>query len=251
MPPSPSRVAVVIATRNRGPELLGTLTRLLALSERPRIVVVDNGSTDGTAELVRARHPDVQVVCQEMADRPPAARRRPARPAAARVHRLRSGRPPGRVPGGRRVRRPARGRRRGGAARPRPGRPRLGPGLCRRGGRPPPSLPEPRPLGPPPCPGAQRLVVGLAPPPAGWCGQTDRPPGRPRHPPTGNLIGPAPSHPRPALGPARAPPGLPRAGSRPAHPRRLNSLSKRTRSGDTPARPSSCGHIVGSGSTPT
>jgi GT2 family glycosyltransferase len=62
MPPSPSRVAVVIATRNRGPELLGTLTRLLALSERPRIVVVDNGSTDGTAELVRARHPDVQVV---------------------------------------------------------------------------------------------------------------------------------------------------------------------------------------------
>jgi hypothetical protein len=70
MPPSPSRVAVVIATRNRGPELLGTLTRLLALSERPRIVVVDNGSTDGTAELVRARHPDVQVVCQEMADSP-------------------------------------------------------------------------------------------------------------------------------------------------------------------------------------
>jgi GT2 family glycosyltransferase len=32
--------------------------------------VVDNGSTDGTAELVRARHPDVQVVCQEMADSP-------------------------------------------------------------------------------------------------------------------------------------------------------------------------------------
>jgi GT2 family glycosyltransferase len=62
MPPSPSRVAVVIATRNRGPELLGTLTRLRALSERPRIVVVDNGSTDGTAELVRAHHPDVQVV---------------------------------------------------------------------------------------------------------------------------------------------------------------------------------------------
>jgi GT2 family glycosyltransferase len=62
MPPSPSRVAVVIATRNRGPELLGTLTRLLALSEQPPIVVVDNGSTDGTAELVRAHHPDVQVV---------------------------------------------------------------------------------------------------------------------------------------------------------------------------------------------
>jgi GT2 family glycosyltransferase len=62
MPASPDRVAVVIATRNRGTELVGTLTRLLALHEQPPIVVVDNGSTDGTAELVRAHHPGVQVV---------------------------------------------------------------------------------------------------------------------------------------------------------------------------------------------
>jgi GT2 family glycosyltransferase len=62
MPASPARVAVVIATRNRGPELLGTLTRLRTLQEQPPIVVVDNGSTDGTAELVRASHPGVQVV---------------------------------------------------------------------------------------------------------------------------------------------------------------------------------------------
>jgi GT2 family glycosyltransferase len=62
MPASPNRVAVVIATRNRGTELVGTLTRLLGLDEQPPIVVVDNGSTDGTAELVRAQHPGVRVV---------------------------------------------------------------------------------------------------------------------------------------------------------------------------------------------
>ena len=62
MSASPARVAVIIATRNRGPELLGTLTRLRALDEQPPIVVVDNGSTDGTAELVRTRCPGVQVV---------------------------------------------------------------------------------------------------------------------------------------------------------------------------------------------
>jgi GT2 family glycosyltransferase len=59
---SPAPVSVVIATRNRANELLGTLARLRALPERPSIVVVDNGSTDGTAELVRANHPDVRVV---------------------------------------------------------------------------------------------------------------------------------------------------------------------------------------------
>jgi GT2 family glycosyltransferase len=62
MSASPARVAVVIATRNRGPELLGTLTRLRTLHEQPRIVVVDNGSTDGTSELVRTHHPGVQVI---------------------------------------------------------------------------------------------------------------------------------------------------------------------------------------------
>jgi GT2 family glycosyltransferase len=62
MPASPAPVAVIIATRNRGTELLGTLARLCALHEQPPIVVVDNGSTDGTCELVRANYPGVQVV---------------------------------------------------------------------------------------------------------------------------------------------------------------------------------------------
>jgi GT2 family glycosyltransferase len=59
---APAPVAVVIATRNRGTELLGTLARLGALHEQPPIVVVDNGSSDGTCELVRAHHPGVRVV---------------------------------------------------------------------------------------------------------------------------------------------------------------------------------------------
>ncbi|MFL6252615.1 MAG: glycosyltransferase family 2 protein [Actinomycetes bacterium] len=62
MPASPAPVAVVIATRNRGTDLRGTLTRRRALRAQPPIVVVDNGSTDGTAELVRANYPGVQVV---------------------------------------------------------------------------------------------------------------------------------------------------------------------------------------------
>ena len=57
-----SRVSVVIATRNRAAELLTTLDRLRALPERPRVVVVDNASTDGTSGQVRARFADVELI---------------------------------------------------------------------------------------------------------------------------------------------------------------------------------------------
>ena len=46
-------VTVVIATRDRRRELLHTLQRLRALPERPPIIVVDNGSRDGTPDVVR------------------------------------------------------------------------------------------------------------------------------------------------------------------------------------------------------
>jgi GT2 family glycosyltransferase len=46
-------VTVVIATRNRRQELLRTLRYLHELIPLPPVVVVDNGSTDGTAQAVR------------------------------------------------------------------------------------------------------------------------------------------------------------------------------------------------------
>jgi glycosyltransferase involved in cell wall biosynthesis len=55
-------VTAVIATRNRRPELCATLDRLSALPERPGIIVVDNGSRDGTAEEVRRSFPHVELV---------------------------------------------------------------------------------------------------------------------------------------------------------------------------------------------
>lgn len=53
---------VVIATRNRAQSLCTTLERLSSLPERPHIVIVDNGSTDGTPEMVTDRFPQVTVI---------------------------------------------------------------------------------------------------------------------------------------------------------------------------------------------
>lgn len=54
-------VTVVIATRNRRPELLRTLGRLHRLPERPPVVVVDNASADGSAAAVRDHFPAVAL----------------------------------------------------------------------------------------------------------------------------------------------------------------------------------------------
>ena len=56
------RVGVVVITWQRRAEALAAVGRLCALPERPPVVLVDNGSTDGTAAAVRARFPDVDVV---------------------------------------------------------------------------------------------------------------------------------------------------------------------------------------------
>ncbi|MFL6138902.1 MAG: glycosyltransferase family 2 protein [Frankiaceae bacterium] len=58
----PARVSVVIATRDRRDGVLTTVGRLRALPERPPVIVVDNASSDGTADAARAAHADATVL---------------------------------------------------------------------------------------------------------------------------------------------------------------------------------------------
>jgi len=53
---------VVVITRNRRDRVLTTLDRLTELPEHPQIVLVDNGSHDGTARAVARRHPRIRVL---------------------------------------------------------------------------------------------------------------------------------------------------------------------------------------------
>jgi GT2 family glycosyltransferase len=56
------RIGVVVITHQRRSEALEAVARLTALPEQPPIVLVDNGSTDGTADAVRERFPQVEVL---------------------------------------------------------------------------------------------------------------------------------------------------------------------------------------------
>ena len=57
-----ARAGVVVITHDRRDELDRTLRRLRALPEAPHVVVVDNGSTDGTADAVRRDHPWAELI---------------------------------------------------------------------------------------------------------------------------------------------------------------------------------------------
>jgi GT2 family glycosyltransferase len=83
MSPAPDpRTAVVVASRNRRAQLLETIPRHLALPERPRVVLVDNASTDGSADAIAAAHPEVEVLRLER-NRGAGARNAGARAVAA------------------------------------------------------------------------------------------------------------------------------------------------------------------------
>jgi GT2 family glycosyltransferase len=57
-----TRVTVVLITRDRRPELARTLGHLAALPEQPGLIVVDNGSGDGSAAYVRYRYPGATLI---------------------------------------------------------------------------------------------------------------------------------------------------------------------------------------------
>ena len=59
---SDDRVSIVMITRDRRREADATLTTLEQLPEHPPLIIVDNGSTDGTAGMVRADHPDATLI---------------------------------------------------------------------------------------------------------------------------------------------------------------------------------------------
>jgi GT2 family glycosyltransferase len=59
---TPSRVTVVIITRDRKAELLRTLAHMTALPDRAPVVVVDNGSRDYSADAVAERFGQVTLL---------------------------------------------------------------------------------------------------------------------------------------------------------------------------------------------
>ena len=58
-------VTVVVLTHNRVTEVMKTVQRLLSLPEHPPIIVVDNGSTDGTAETLAGRFHGIRIIALE------------------------------------------------------------------------------------------------------------------------------------------------------------------------------------------
>jgi glycosyltransferase involved in cell wall biosynthesis len=76
------RVSVVVAARDATATLAETLASIRAQTYRDcEVVLVDDGSTDGTAELARALLPEVRVVRHEVATGPAGARNHGAREA--------------------------------------------------------------------------------------------------------------------------------------------------------------------------
>ena len=55
------RATVVITTKNRKNDLMVAVKSALNQTAAPEVLVVDDGSTDGTADLIRSEFPTVRV----------------------------------------------------------------------------------------------------------------------------------------------------------------------------------------------
>ncbi len=56
------RISIVMITRNRGAQIHTAVRHLLALPEKPHIIVVDNGSSDDTVNIARGLDREIEVV---------------------------------------------------------------------------------------------------------------------------------------------------------------------------------------------
>ncbi|MGI5292262.1 glycosyltransferase family 2 protein [Nonomuraea polychroma] len=95
------RVGAVVITWNRREEALTSVGRLLALPERPHVVLVDNGSDDGTAQAVADAYPEVEVVALHENLGAVGTRKRPLRNVGVARLRTPTSPSPTTTPGGR------------------------------------------------------------------------------------------------------------------------------------------------------
>jgi glycosyltransferase involved in cell wall biosynthesis len=56
-----NEATVVITTKNRKEDLLNAIVSALAQTVRPEVIVMDDGSTDGTAEFILAKFPEIRL----------------------------------------------------------------------------------------------------------------------------------------------------------------------------------------------
>lgn len=59
--PSTVHATVIISTRNRREDLCRTLRSVIAQTAHPEIILIDDGSTDGTSDVVRREFPQVAL----------------------------------------------------------------------------------------------------------------------------------------------------------------------------------------------
>src|SRR5437660_1527012 len=60
------RISAVMITHNRRDEMLRSLDKLCSLPDAVRVILVDNGSSDGSAKAVAGRLPDVKIIRSEI-----------------------------------------------------------------------------------------------------------------------------------------------------------------------------------------